>query len=231
MCFSNQPSRAMSTTDAPTLSDALAAQRQQAQAQIPDEALDVMQQVTADLEASGQAKQTLQPGDAAPSFALPNATGETVRLDDALAEGPVVLSFYRGGWCPYCSLELRALQEHLEDIHALGAQLIAISPQTPDASLDTAEKQHLDFEVLSDEGNAVTHRYGLVFQVPNALKALYEQFGIDLPAANGDDSWTLPIPATFVLDPAGTVRYAFAEADYTQRAEPSAILEALRDLR
>jgi peroxiredoxin len=143
-----------------------------------------------------------------------------------LKQGPVVLTFYRGDWCPYCNLQLRAYQAILPRIRELGANLVAISPQTPDNSLSTAEKKGLTFPVLSDGGNAVARRYGLVFSLSETLRTT----GANLPSFNGDDSWDLPMPGTFVIAPDGTVRLAFVDADWTRRLEPAAILDALQRL-
>ena len=166
----------------------------------------------------------------APNFSLPDATGKTVELGQLLKDGPVVLSFYRGGWCPYCNIELRALQAALPELQAHQTTLVAVSPQTPDQSLSTAEKNELEFSVLSDQGNNVAREYGLVFELPEELRPIYANFGIDVPAHNGDDTFELPVPATFVIDQDGKVRYAFVNADYRQRVEPSEIVAALAQL-
>ena len=137
---------------------------------------------------------------------VPDAAGTTVSLSALLAGGPVVVAFYRGGWCRYCSIELRALQGGLAEIAAAGATLVAVSPQTPDSSLPTAEKPELAFPVQSDRGNRVPESFGLVFTLPEAIRRLYSAFGIDLPAANGDSPFRLPIPATYVLRADGTAR-------------------------
>jgi peroxiredoxin len=129
-------------------------------------------------------------------------------------------------WCPYCNLQLRAYQAILPRIRELGATLVAVSPQTPDNSLTTAEQKGLTFPVLSDAGNEVARRYGLVFSLSETLRAM----SADLPAYNGDSSWELPMPGTFVIAPDGTVRLAFVDADWTRRLEPAAILGALRGL-
>ena len=136
------------------------------------------------------------------------------------------MSFYRGGWCPFCNLELWALQKILPEIERLGASLVAVSPELPDASLNTLEKHRLQFQVLSDRGNQVARQFGLVFTLPQELRPVYEQFGIDIPPHNGDQSFELPLPATYVIASDGTIRYAFVNSDYTQRAEPSDIIAA-----
>lgn len=178
------------------------------------------------LARSGIVASGLHEGASAPDFTLPNVYGRPMTLSRLLAEGPVVLTFYRGEWCPYCNLQLLAFQAILSQIRELGATLIAVSPQTPDNSLTTAEKKGLTFPVLSDSGNQVARSYRLVFSLSETLRAI----NANLPAYNGDDSWELPMPGTFVISPNGTVRLAFVDADWTKRLEPAAILEALRRL-
>ena len=170
-------------------------------------------------------------GDAAPDFTLPNAIGRPVSLSGLLARGPVVLSFYRGGWCPFCSLELQALQAIQPEIQSLGATLVGISPETPDNSLSTKQKQQLTFEVLSDQGNRVARDYGLLFQIYDEMRPLYLEWGFDLPAVNGDDSWEIPVPATYVIDPGGVIRAGHVDKDYTRRMEPADILAALHTIQ
>jgi peroxiredoxin len=215
---------------ATSLAQQLREQNEAGRARIPAEALAVMDQATAEVAASGIAGSSLGVGATVPDFELPDANGTKVSLSALLAEGPVVLAFYRGGWCPYCSTELRALQAKLAEITAAGATLVAVSPQTPDASLSTAEKLDLAFPVLSDAGNQVAESFGLVFSLPEALREVYTGFGLDLPAANGDDTFRLPIPATYVIRAEGTVAWRFADPDYTKRAEPADVLAALAAL-
>ena len=213
-----------------TLGQQLNEQNAAGRARLDEETLCVMDQATAQIAASGLAASSLSIGAVAPDFSLPVATGAMVSLSTLLTKGPVVLAFYRGGWCPYCSTELRALQAKLPEISAAGATLVAISPQTPDNSLSTAEKLDLAFPVLSDEGNHVAESFGLVFELPESLREVYQGFGIDLPAANGDTTFRLPLPATYVVGSDGIIAWRFADADYTKRAEPDdvlAILEAL----
>lgn len=213
-----------------TLGQQLKEQNAAGRARLDEETLSVMDQATAQIAASGLAASSLSIGAVAPDFSLPVATGAMVSLSTLLTKGPVVLAFYRGGWCPYCSTELRALQAKLPEIAAAGATLVAISPQTPDNSLSTAEKLDLAFPVLSDEGNHVAEYFGLVFELPESLREVYQGFGINLPAANGDTTFRLPLPATYVVGSDGIIAWRFADADYTKRAEPDdvlAILEAL----
>jgi peroxiredoxin len=166
-------------------------------------------------------------GDAAPDFDLPDARGGSVTLARLRRDGPVVLVFYRGAWCPYCNLQLRAFQAALEDLHATGATLVAISPQTPDKSLTLAEQAELAFPVLSDVGNAVARNYGLVFALGADDRELHSGVGIDLTAFNGDDSWELPAPAVFVVATDGTIRFASVAGDYRWRVGPAEVLAAL----
>lgn len=182
------------------------------------------------LAASGITQRALQAGDRAPDFSLPDATGKLWRLNNALRKGPIVISFYRGGWCPYCNLTLRALQQILPAIHQLGAQLVAISPQTPDESLSTAEKNELQFPVLSDSQSRAACSFGIAFELAEELRPIYTKFQHALPDKNGDASWMLPIPATYIIDQEGIIRLAFQDTDYRNRLEPAEILCALEAL-
>lgn len=199
--------------------------------EFPAEIRQVMQRADAELAASGQADRALAAGARAPRFTLPSATGEAVALEQWLGRGPVVLTFYRGSWCPYCNLALRSLQQHHGDITERGAHLVAVSPQVPDESLSLAEKHSLDFTVLSDVGSETAKAYGLAFDLPDDLAAAYDKLGIPLDHVNGGHPRTLPIPATYVIDQNGVIRWAFADTDYTKRAEPADILTALDALR
>ena len=190
--------------------------------------LTVMDQTTEQLIATHIKENALRVGDTVTDFSLTDQHGRVIRLADLLSSGPVIISFYRGGWCPYCNLELKALNALLPDFNALQAQLVAISPQLPDASLTTAEKNALEYSVLSDVGNQVAAQFGLVFTLDERLKPIYAQFGLDIPKANGDDSFQLPLPATYVVDQQGLITYAFATEDYTLRAEPSDVLNSLK---
>ncbi len=197
---------------------------------VPDETQAIMANAGDAIAALGLEAQSLQVGDMLPAIALPSATGQTVTITELLSQGPVVITFYRGGWCPYCNLELRALQQALPQIQALGAQLVAITPEIPDNSLSTQEKNALTFEVLSDRGNSIARQLGLVFALPEVLRPLYEGFGIDLPATNGDETFELPVPATYVVDSHGTVVHRFVNADYTQREDPEKIVAVLQGM-
>ncbi|GAC08029.1 peroxiredoxin-like family protein [Paraglaciecola chathamensis] len=202
----------------------------QKNASAPKEILELMASTTHELMAAGLANDALQVGDYAPDFSLPNVHGELVTLAEMLAHGPVVLNFYRGGWCPYCNYELRAFEEVLERIEELGSQLVAISPETPDNSLTTKDKNELSYAVLSDVGNNVSNDYGLVYSLDERLRPVYKNSGVDLPATNGDDTFNLPMPATYVINQSGEIVYACVSEDYTKRAEPSEVVKILTTL-
>jgi peroxiredoxin len=196
------------------------------------ERLQANAQALADLIASGLSASALREGDAAPDFALPDAHGQVIALRTLLGRGPVVISFYRGGWCPYCNLELRGLQRVLPEIVRAGASLVAISPQLPDHSLSTEEKNQLTFPVLSDAGNIVAKRFGIVFTLPAALVHAYKAIGRDLVEMNGEaGAAELPMPATFVLDKSGAIRLAFVAEDWSKRLAPDIVVDTLRGLR
>ena len=166
-------------------------------------------------------------GERAPSFALPDANSKAVSLDDRLVEGPVVLTFYRGAWCPICNTALAGLQEALPQISALGARLIAISPQAPDASQPLVQRLGLAFDVLSDTDQSVIRDYRLQFALDEDLRPIYRGFNMALDEHNADGTWNLPVPATFILDRDGTVRARHVDPNYRDRMTVDAILAAL----
>ena len=210
------------------LTQELNAFKEQFKTSQPEEIKAVMAQATIDLIDSQLAENSLGEGDKIPNFSLPNAVGKEVTLESLLNKGALVISFYRGGWCPYCNMELRALQQALPEIEANGATLVAISPETPDNSLSTQEKNELTFEVLSDRNNLLAKQLGLVFTLPESLRPIYSNFGIDIPAHNGDRTFELPLPATYVVAADGTVIYRFATGDYTERLDPAEIVKVLK---
>ena len=183
-----------------SLSAQLAAYKAGFISRVPAARVSLMEGATAELKSSGIEASAKKVGDRAPSVSLPDAKGELVSIDGLLEKGPVVAIFYRGGWCPYCNLELRAWQTHLSELADLGVTLIAISPQTPDNSLSTAEKNELAYPVLSDSELSAAKGFGIAFTLPPELVDLYMSAGNNLPELNGNGQWMLPIPATFVID-------------------------------
>lgn len=208
----------------------IAAYEEQKKAKMPSDILDVMNQTTELLVSKHIADKALRIGDKVADFTLPDQNGKAIKLSNLLAKGPIVVSFYRGGWCPYCNLELKAFNALLPDFKAHGAELIAISPQLPDSSLDTVQKNALEFTVLSDVGNKIAEQFGLVFTLDERLKPIYAKLGLDLPKSNGDDSYQLPLPSTYVINQRAEVAYAFVSEDYTQRAEPNDVLNLLKEI-
>ena len=218
------------TPSIPLLAGQLTSLHQAILAQVPASAAKTFDRSVELVDRAGVLRQATSVGDQAPAFTLPAVDGRAVSLHGLLAEGPVVVVFYRGGWCPYCNLQLRALQAVMPQIEAAGGRLVAISPQTPDESLSTQQKAGLGFDVLSDVGSAVSRRYGLVHTVDGDTREVLRQFGNDLERINGTDTWELPVPATFVIDRNGKVVLAHAEADYRRRVEPVAVVTALQGI-
>jgi len=209
------------------LQDTLSAKRADFETQASDEKKRIYAEGISAVESSGILRSAKQVGDTAVFFTLPNASGAPIELKRLLAQGPVVLTWYRGGWCPYCNLTLTRLQEELPKFKAAGASLIALTPEVPDSSLSTKEKNALAFEIFSDAGNTIARRYGVVFTLTDEVaKSYQESFG--LHEFNGDASNELPLAATYVIGTDGVITYAFLHADYRERAEPKDILEALR---
>ncbi len=180
----------------------------------------------AQLVESGIANRALKTGETVPAFTLPDAYGTPVTLYDLLAHGPVVLTFYRGDWCPFCNLTLRAYQAALPAMTALQATLVAVSPQNPDYTLLTVQHKELTYPVLSDLGNQVARQFGLVWSIPEDQRST----SANLSQFNGDDSWELPISGTFVIAQNGVIELAVVDADWTHRLEPQTIIETLRKL-
>lgn len=188
----------------------------------------VIERATVELIASGAATRALKAGGKAPTFTLNDPAGMPVPSADLLAKGPLVISFYRGVWCPCCNMELQALEAARASFEQAGASLVAISPQKPASSRHFQRENKLGFPILSDPGNAVAEAFGLRFALPDYLVALYKQLGNNLPLVNGDESWTLPMPGRFAVGQDGTVPYAEVNPDYNQRPEPEDLLPALR---
>jgi peroxiredoxin len=197
---------------------------------VPRAVIETMHRATKELIDSGAAQRALKAGDKAPLFTLKDPEGHSVSSASLLADGPLVISFYRGVWCPYCNMELQALEAARTEFERLGAKLVAISPQTPVNSRKSVRQNNLGFLILSDTNNDVASAFGLKFALPDHLVELYKSLKNELPAFNGDPSWTLPMPGRFVVAPDRTIVYAEVNPDYTVRPEPDAMLQALNKL-
>ncbi len=184
-----------------------------------------------DLRAGGPDRNPVHRGDAAPGFGLPDQYGRLVHLSDRLANGPVVVLFARGGWCPFCTLTLRAYQAALPAIHAAGGDLLAITPQPADTCYAIAERDLLAFPVLSDAGNAVAEEYGVAYELAPVLQRVYRRLGHDLPRLNRTGNWRVPLPATFVIGSDGRVLSAHVDPVAHRRLEPGEVVATLEDLR
>ncbi|MEC9491479.1 peroxiredoxin-like family protein [Flexistipes sp.] len=213
-----------------SLKEKLEELKKQSAGKIPEDAREVMQRATEDLIKSGIEENIPKAGSKAYDFTLQNYDGSAVTLSEEASKGPVVLSFYRGGWCPVCNLELNYLQSRLSDFQSHGANLIAVSPELPEYANETVERHSIEFPVLYDSDNNVAAKYGLVFKMPEDLVEIYEKFGLDVAKHNGNEKYEIPIPATFVVDRDLTLKYVFGKADYNQRAEPDDIIEVLKGL-
>ena len=196
---------------------------------VPIAAYDLLRQSVEELRRQGSVE-GMKIGEFAPGFALAGAAGQEVSLLAEVAKGPVVLVFYRGGWCPFCNMQLRAYERVLPRIRALGASLVAISPQRPDHTLSQREKEQLTFGVASDPDGRVAERYRILYEVPEALQRVLQEFGGSLAEYNGTDRWLLPVPAVFVVDRHGVIRFAHVDPDFMRRAEPERVLQALQEL-
>ncbi|MUT68845.1 peroxiredoxin family protein [Paenibacillus sp. NEAU-GSW1] len=173
----------------------------------------------------------LREGGKAPDFILNNSNGDRVSLHEELAKGPVILTFYRGSWCPFCNIELRGYQQVLPEIQQLGAQVIAVSPQGPDKALAQQEKEMLCFPVLSDSNGLVSEQYRLLFELPDYLRDTFiNTLRLDLAAFNHSYRWALPIPATYLIDTKGIVRHAYVSPDFMARMEPLEMIARLKQL-
>lgn len=217
-------------TIAPTYADQRNRMNRSMATQAPSELLNGFAAAAKRMDAVDFAARAPQVGEQAPDFTLPDQNGEEVSLSALLRTGPVILIFYRGEWCPYCNLQLRTFQAHLEQFGGHGAELVAISVQMPDHSLSMAQRNELGFRVLSDAGADVIDRYGLRYAVDTETQALMRTAGNDLVAYNGTAGWVLPAAATFVISSSGEVHFAHVRGDWTERAEPSEVLSVLAEM-
>jgi peroxiredoxin len=196
----------------------------------PKDIIDLFKRQAEKLAHKEIGKTALKLGDKLPDFELENSIGEKINSYDLLSNGPLVISFYRGKWCPYCNLEIQAYQEVLPEIRDLGAQLVGISPELPDNSMSLVEKYSLKFEILSDIDNKLANKFGLTYYVEKELQEAYKNLGIDLVSSQGNSNYELPVPATYVVNSNGTIVLAFIDTDYTKRLDPSEVIETLKEL-
>ena len=213
------------------LQDQLDAYKAEFVTRVPESKQAIMRQATESLRNSGILERTIKLGDKLPAFNLANQDGAVVASDDLLAQGPLVISFFRGVWCPYCNIELQALEQWADAFRQAGAQLVTIAPQQAASARKTKTNNTLSFDVLIDEGNAYARTLGLAFSLPDDLREVYRSFGIVLPEHNGDESWTLPMPARLVVDRTGRIIYADISPDYTVRPDPSETVAAVKQLK
>jgi peroxiredoxin len=195
---------------------------------VPPEAQAVHQRVIAELKQRQLAAAILPVGARAPLFELQDHTGQEVSSSDLLARGPLVVCFIRGRWCPFCVTQMEAMNLILPQIEETGAAFVSISPQTVKQSYFMHDQHKLRFPLLFDVGNKIARAFGLTYRVPAAQEAIYRRAFVNLPLTNGDESWELPIPATYIIDRDGTVLYASGNEDYTERPEPGEIVQALQ---
>jgi peroxiredoxin len=186
--------------------------------------------LVAGLIASDAASGALRVGDRLPDFMLPNAEGVLINSKDIFGAKPVIVSFYRGMWCPYCSAELNALAEVSPRLQQLGAGVLAITPEIGGLALKTKKERDLDFEILCDVDNGVAMDCGLMFRIPDDIQPSYLKFNVDLPKVYGNDSWMIPIPATYVVGKDGVITHAYVNPDYRDRLDPETLLDVIPKL-
>lgn len=213
------------------LQEQLTSLKEQNLSKFPEEIKSKLLEDLKKLDESGLVERAPKVGEKLKDFKLSNQLGKESSLTTLREKGPVVITFYRGGWCPYCNVELRAYQDIITDIKAAGATLVAITPELPDSSLTTAERHNVEFEVLTDINSDYARELGIVFTIEEELRPIYKQFGIELEKHNGEGQFDVPLAATFVIDTNGTITYTFVKADYTFRADPLDILKELQSLK
>ncbi len=176
---------------------------------------------------SGVLRHIPKPGQIAPDFYLPDPDGKPTTLHQLAAKGPVILSFYRGDWCVFCDLELRALQRYLTDFQKYNATIIGVSPQKIEVAQMTKREKELSYSLVTDKGNFIARMYSLIKEAPKAMQQAFLSFGLDLGSKSADQSFDIPVPGTFVVNQEGKIIFSFADADFSKRAEPSEILAHL----
>ncbi|WKK86248.2 peroxiredoxin-like family protein [Marivirga arenosa] len=197
---------------------------------LPQETVAIMHQGNADLEATGISNNVLKVGDLAPTFNLKNQNDELVSSKELLKSGSIVLTFYRGVWCPYCNTDIANLNQYTDEMNGLNATMLGISPQLPIYNQKIISQEHLNFDLLTDNHNSIAEAFGLRWEMKGALKSVYkDKFKINLADYNGDDSWTLPVPVRFIIGADGLIKYAEHSVDYTKRPDPTQLIHALKN--
>lgn len=195
--------------------------------QLPTEVLEVFGKSIQDLKAKNMEDSSISVGDKFPDFSLPNASDKTVALKELLQNGKVIIAFFRGSWCPYCNLELKALQDNLKQIIGKNVTLIAVSPQTSDYSEELKSNHHLEFELLTDKNNALAKQLGITFELQNYVIPTYSSLGIELSEYNENNNNELPVPAVFVIDTNSSIVYKFVDTNYMNRINIQELIEQL----
>lgn len=215
-------------SDLRSLREILAERKQSIAKYVPAETQAVHARAVAELKRQQLTANILPVGSKIPEFHLDDHNGEHISSSDLLAKGRLVLCFIRGRWCPFCVAQMEAMNIILPEIEEAGATLVAISPQTVKQSFFMRDQHKLRFSLLSDNGNHLARQFGLAYRVSEEQKTIYQRAFVNLPLVNGDSSWELPIPATYIIDQNGTVLYASANEDYTERPEPRDLVRVLR---
>ena len=214
-----------------TLQDKLDSFKSQFKTQAPAEAFEAFGRSTRELIDSGQADRALQAGDVIPDFVLSDSDKNNVSLKDLLTKGPVVMTFYRGVWCPYCNIELQALEEVANEIRSRGATLVAISMQGATDSRKSQKDNNLSFPILTDQNGELSEKLGIRWTLQDYVVPFHQGFGVELPRIHGDGQWNLPMPARYVVDTRGVIAYSEVNPDYTRRPEPSDLFPVLDKLK
>ncbi|QDT01981.1 Putative peroxiredoxin bcp [Rubripirellula lacrimiformis] len=210
-----------------TMSQQLAEKAAQSINRMPADRLAAAKKGVEMVRATGIEESAKQVGDAAVDGQLKDWKGNTITLSELWNEGPIVLMWYRGGWCPYCNIQLRAMQQNLDKIENAGAKLVILTPELPEKAKQTAEANDLNIVALHDKNNELAKKYGIVFDLPSTIAPMYRDSG-RLKTYNGNDDLQLPLSATYVVDKSGKITYAFLDADYKKRAEPAEVIAAVK---
>ncbi len=214
-----------------TFQEKLKATKKRIEGNMAPQFLKIMHNATDSLKKSGIQDKVLKIGDKIPDFELSNQNNEVINVKELYSKGPVVITFYRGFWCPYCNVDLANLKHYKDEIESYGATLFSISPELQEYSKKISLMQKLNFDILTDQSNKVADQFGLKFKMPDDLIELYrDKFQINLKQYHGDDEWELPMPARFLVDTEGIIRYVESEPDYRERPDPDELIAVLKTL-